>query len=81
MDQDKIKEFIDLLEEALEIPRGSLNDNNYNVDFDWDSLATLSTLATIDTLFDVVISPDDLNNCKQLKSILELIEKALEINN
>ena len=75
MDQNKIKEFIFLLEEVLEIPNGSLSEENNEIEFEWDSLAILSTIANIDSLFEVVISPDDLNKCKELKSVLELIEK------
>ena len=74
MDQEKCDKFICLLEEALEISKGSLSDEKYEKDFVWDSLAILSTIANIDSLFDIVISPDDLNKCIDLRSVLDLID-------
>ena len=42
-------------------------------EIDFDSLAILSTIATLDSVFNVTISPDQLTKCKTFREILDLL--------
>jgi len=46
-----------------------LNENN------WDSLAIISTIALVDNCYGLILSGNDLYNCKNIGDIIKLIEK------
>ena len=68
----KIKEFISQLAEALELEEKNISPNSELSELNWDSLAIISAISIADQCFDVVIPIDKLSECKTLNDIIKL---------
>ncbi len=65
--------FIKELTSNLDLEEGFLTLDTEINEIDFDSLAILSTIATLDSVFKVTISPDQLTKCKTFREILDLL--------
>jgi acyl carrier protein len=41
---------------------------------EWDSLAIISIISLFDQLFSIIITTDDINNCKTIKDLINLTQ-------
>ena len=73
--EQKIKEFISELAEALETEEENLSLNSKLSDLNWDSLAIISAISIADKCFDVVISIEKLADCKTINDIVDITYK------
>ena len=73
--EQKIKEFISELAEALETEEENLSLNSKLSDLNWDSLAIISAISIADKCFDVVISIEKLAECKTINDIVDITYK------
>lgn len=65
--------FLKKLSEILEVEKVEMD--NVLADFEeWDSLTSLSIIATIDTDFNVNISAEELMSARTVKDLISLIE-------
>jgi len=70
--EDKL---IEILAEALEIdPDMARNDLILDPEDNWDSIAMLSVIASIDEEFDIQLDGDELAACSSLSQILNLLK-------
>ncbi|HEX8306978.1 MAG TPA: acyl carrier protein [Allosphingosinicella sp.] len=68
-----MSEFYEGLAEILEV---EVNDVTPGLELDgenWNSLAVVSTLALVDEVYDVMVSPDKLAECKTVGDIEQLV--------
>jgi len=70
--EQKIKEFISELAEALEIDEENLSLDSKLSELNWDSLAIISAISIADKCFDVVISIEKLAECKTINDIVNI---------
>ena len=67
--------LIEIVAEALEIDQDNVrNDLILDPEDNWDSIAMLSVIASIDEEFDVQLDGDELAACKSLSQILNLLK-------
>ena len=66
--------FISGLAEALEIEESSLTPDTLFEDVDWDSLGVISTIALINEHFGIMISGQEISDCKGMPDLLFMIE-------
>ena len=68
--------FLKKLSEILEVDKVELD--NVLADFEeWDSLTSLSIIATIDTVFNVNISAEELLSARTVQDLLSLIDTKI----
>lgn len=68
-------EFIQALEEILDVAPGSLNENSdFKAHPEWDSLAALSAMVMIEDKYKKVIDPSVLKNSKTIRELIANIE-------
>ena len=69
--------LIEIIAEALEIDN-SVAENNLKLDPEdnWDSIALLSVIASIDEEFDIQLDGDKLAECRSISDILKLLEDS-----
>ena len=70
------EEFLRLLEEVLEVQRGTVKSGmNLRQDLAaWDSMAAVSFVAMADAHFRVSISPSALSECQTVEDLIGLLE-------
>ena len=73
MSKEKVEEFFSGMSEILEVERVDELTPLENDDVDWDSLAIISTIALVDTIYAKSISGSDLENCQTVGDLLKLI--------
>ena len=67
--------LIEIVAEALEIDQDNArNDLILDPEDNWDSIAMLSVIASIDEEFDVQLDGDELAACRSLSQILNLLK-------
>ena len=67
--------LIEIVAEALEIDQSDArNDLILDPEDNWDSIAMLSVIASIDEEFDVQLDGDELAACRSLSQILNLLK-------
>ena len=67
--------LIEIVAEALEIDQDNArNDLILDPEDNWDSIAMLSVIASIDEAFDVQLDGDELAACRSLSQILNLLK-------
>jgi acyl carrier protein len=67
--------LIEIVAEALEIDHDNArNDLILDPEDNWDSIAMLSVIASIDEEFDVQLDGDELAACRSLSQILNLLK-------
>lgn len=68
--------LIDIIAEALEIDISLVNgDFKLDPDDNWDSIALLSVIASIDEEFNIQLDGDKLAECRSIPEILKLLEE------
>ena len=71
-------EFLRTLEGELEMPEGSLNENQALADLDgWDSMAAVLFIALADEKAGVIVSGDQIAKSKTLNELLSLLGDKL----
>jgi len=73
MSIEKVEEFFSGMSEILEVESVDESTPLENDDVDWDSLAIISTIALVDTIYGKSISGSDLEDCKIIGDLLKLI--------
>lgn len=74
----KREEVIAEIETALNADPDSLTAATRLKEIDtFDSVGQLSVIALFDSLFDTVISAEDLTNCETVSDLLELVQDSL----
>ena len=73
MSIEKVEEFFSGMSEILEVESVDESTPLENDDVDWDSLAIISTIALVDTIYGKSISGSDLEDCKIISDLLKLI--------
>lgn len=70
-------DFIQLVEETLEVRPGtiSLDDNLKSID--WDSLADISFIAAVDDNLGITLDAQGLNACETPRDLLALVSAAI----
>jgi acyl carrier protein len=67
--------LIEIVAEALEIDQDmAKNDLVLDPEDNWDSIALLSVIASIDEEFDIQLDGDELAACRSLEQILNLLK-------
>jgi len=67
--------LVEIIAEALEIDKSvAENDLKLDPEDNWDSIALLSVIASIDEEFDIQLDGDKLAECRSISDILKLIE-------
>lgn len=70
------QEFLNSLEEILELDENTLKGNEVLMDIEqWDSLAFLSVIAMADENFDIVIEGSQLEEIKSVADLVALVEE------
>lgn len=68
--------LIEIIAEALEIdPSEASNNLSLDPEDNWDSIALLSVIASIDEEFDIQLDGDQLAACRSIPEILKLLEE------
>ncbi len=72
------KQFLNALEEILELEQNTLSGEEVLVDIEqWDSLAFLSVIAMADEQFEIVIQGDKLEKINTVNDLVSLVEEHL----
>jgi acyl carrier protein len=67
-------EFLLLIDDILEQPPGTLTGKELLKDLpNWDSLAFVSFIATVNARFDVTLAPAELKKCDSIASLLTIV--------
>ena len=67
--------LVEIIAEALEIDKSVAgNDLKLDPEDNWDSIALLSVIASIDEEFDIQLDGDKLAECSSISDILKLLE-------
>ena len=67
--------LIEIIAEALEIDKTvAENDLKLDPEDNWDSIALLSVIASIDEEFDIQLDGDKLAECRSISDILKLLD-------
>ena len=66
-------EFYEGLAEVLEIDAQDVSPELELTGENWDSLAVVSTIALIDDVYDVMVNPESLAECKTVGDIEKLV--------
>jgi len=67
--------LVEIIAEALEIDKSvAENDLKLDPEDNWDSIALLSVIASIDEEFDIQLDGDKLAECRSISDILKLLE-------
>ena len=69
----KQDEFISELADALDVSSDLLVPSADLYALDWDSLAIISTIAIADSIYNVMLTGQDLQNAKSFGDILDLL--------
>ena len=73
--------LIEIVAEALEIDQDmARNDLVLDPEDNWDSIALLSVIASIDEEFDIQLDGDELAACRSLSQILNLLKDNSWVN-
>ena len=71
------KEILEVLEEALELDRGTLQGTESMDGLEgWDSLRVIAVMAAMDDRCGVTLSPDRVILCKTIEQLIGLIHEA-----
>tara|TARA_B100000212_G_C27358745_1_gene527160 strand:- start:1 stop:225 length:225 start_codon:yes stop_codon:yes gene_type:complete len=69
--------LVEIIAEALEIDKSVAgNDLKLDPEDNWDSIALLSVIASIDEEFDIQLDGDKLAECRSISDILKLLEDS-----
>ena len=69
--------LVEIIAEALEIDKSVAgNDLKLDPEENWDSIALLSVIASIDEEFDIQLDGDTLAECRSISDILKLLEDS-----
>ncbi|MBV8728586.1 MAG: acyl carrier protein [Acidobacteriia bacterium] len=74
------EEFLRLLEAQLELPQGSLKENQTLADLNsWDSMASVLFIALADEKLGVTVSGNEIAKAKTVKDLLSIVESRLAV--
>lgn len=73
-------EFIQFVEDVLEVEASTVAISDKLVDIDWDSLANITFIAEVDSKFGVSMNAERLGNCETVSELYELLNDAIRAN-
>ena len=66
--------FLELMEELLEVPAGTLNGHECLRDLDtWDSLALIGFMAMVNEQTGIILAPKVLATCQTVADLMKLV--------
>jgi acyl carrier protein len=68
------KQFLQLLDELLDLEPGTVTRDSRMVDIPWDSLAAVGFIALVDEHFGITVSPKALKNSETVQDLIRLLE-------
>lgn len=71
-------QFIELVEEILEVEAGIISMESSLDDADWDSLANISFIAEVDQKANVTLDAQRLADAEIVRDLFSLVQEALE---
>jgi acyl carrier protein len=74
----KKKDLIKEISEILIIDVKEVEGETDLTEIGWDSLTNLAFMSFVDSKFNIIISPKDLNEAKKVSDILKLVSSHLE---
>ena len=69
-------DFLDQLADALDVDPNILQPDLRLEDIDWDSLAVISTIAIVDSVYGKMLSGEKIQNCTTFQDVLDLIQNS-----
>ncbi len=75
MSENKVNLFYEEFSSLLGVETIEISKNSILSEFEWDSMALISTMALIDEIFGIVVSGDQLTECVSVGDILKLVEE------
>ncbi|MES2105941.1 MAG: phosphopantetheine-binding protein [Pseudomonadota bacterium] len=73
-----MNEFFEGMAEILEIDADKVNVELNLVDYAWDSLSIVSTMALVDDIYNIMLDGQSLAKCEKIADILALVESKKE---
>jgi acyl carrier protein len=74
-----LDEVIGIMAECLEKPTSEINGSDEFRNYEeWDSLAYLSVIASIDEKYNYVVPLDDFRSCRTVKALAEYLSTHVE---
>lgn len=70
-------QFIEFVEETLEVDSGTVSLTDVLDDIEWDSLANISFIAEVDTRFGVSLDSEKLAKSETVSDLLDLLTGAI----
>ena len=70
-------QFIELVEEILEVEKGIISMESSLDDVDWDSLANISFIAEVDQRANVRLDPQRLADAEIVRDLFSLVQEAV----
>lgn len=70
-------DFIEFVEETLEVDSGTISLTDVLDDIEWDSLANISFIAEVDTRFGVSLDSEKLAKSETVSDLLNLLTGAI----
>lgn len=74
------EQFYKALAEILNVSREEISDDYVFPEESWDSISLMAAAACADEIYDVVIPVKELELCKDMASLMNLIEQKKEEN-
>ena len=71
------KEFLSHLAQIFEVPEEKMTMGFVLSDGEWDSLASMATMAGIDKFYDAVVPVKEIVKCRTVADLMELVEDAV----
>ena len=69
-------EFLEQLADALDVDPGILQPHLRLEDIDWDSLAVISTIAIVDSVYGKMLSGEKIQQCSTFDDLMLLIQNS-----
>jgi len=69
------KEILEFLKEQLDLEESLTLSDKFQELGEWDSLATLSLMSTVDEEYDVIIGQEDLEKIETIQDVIDFIKK------
>lgn len=75
MSENKLNLFYEEFSSLLGVEKIEISKDSILSEFEWDSMALISTMALIDEIFGIVVSGDQLTECVTFGDILMLVKE------
>lgn len=70
-------EFVNLVEDTLEVSPGTVSLTDNLIAIDWDSLANIGFIAALDSSYGAVVNAEALSQCESVQDLFDLAQSAI----